>query len=295
MPAILSGAVPADAIACRAGLRSRLVAEYIPSAPLSSTTPAQYNARKRGNRQVTTREQESLLVVDDDPQVRELLFDYLSGQGFEVRIAADGRQMRDLIRQSEPDLVILDISMPGEDGLTLARYLREHHDTGIIMVTASGEVVDRIVGLEIGADDYVAKPFDLRELLARIRSVLRRARRAAGPAATAPEVEGDRAVSLGACTLYPDSRRLVGPNGEEIPLTSMEFDLLEIFSSRPNRVLSRDQILNLTQNRDWDPFDRSIDIRIARLRRKIEIDPSKPKVIRTVRGAGYMFVPAPPS
>lgn len=237
-------------------------------------------------------ESETLLVVDDDPQVREMLVDYLSGQGFEVRAAADGEAMRDLLGGVAPSLVILDVNLPGENGLTLARYLREHHDLGIIMVTAAGEVVDRIVGLEIGADDYVAKPFDLRELLARIRSVLRRSRRTPATAATPNQTDGvPRQVRVGACTLHVDSRRLVGPDGSDIPLTSMEFDLLEILRTRPNRVLSRDQILNLTQNRDWDPFDRSIDIRIARLRRKIEPDPSRPQVIRTVRGAGYMFVP----
>jgi two-component system phosphate regulon response regulator OmpR len=196
--------------------------------------------------------------------------------------------MRALLQAETPALVLLDITLPGEDGLSLARYLREHHDLGIIMVTASGEVIDRIIGLEIGADDYVAKPFDTRELLARIKSVLRRARPVAIPL---PETAEAEPIRIGACKLHLDSRRLFSADGAEIALTSMEFDLLRIFGTRPNRVLSRDQILNLTQNRDWDPYDRSIDIRIARLRRKIEPDPSKPQVIRTVRGAGYMFVP----
>lgn len=233
-------------------------------------------------------ERETLLVVDDDPQIREMLIDYLSGQGYRVHAAADGGEMRKVLNEVTPNLVLLDITMPGEDGLSLARFLRERHDVGIIMVTASGEVVDRIIGLEIGADDYVAKPFDPRELLARIKSVLRRAR-SASPA-PAPQA-AEEYVSIGPCTLHFDSRRLIGADGAEIPLTSMEFDLLKIFGTRPNRVLTRDQILNLTQNRDWDPYDRSIDIRIARLRRKIEPDPAKPQVIRTVRGAGYMFVP----
>ena len=236
-------------------------------------------------------ENEALLVVDDDPQVREMLVDYLSGQGFTVGSASDGKQMRNLMETVAPALVILDINMPGEDGLSLARYLREHHDVGIVMVTASGEVVDRIIGLEIGADDYVSKPFDLRELLARIRSVLRRTRSNEGTM-DAIDAKGPTAVRIGSCTLYVESRRLVGADGAEIPLTSMEYELLEALRVRPGRVLSRDQILNLTQNRDWDPFDRSVDIRIARLRRKIEPDPSRPQVIRTVRGAGYMFVPS---
>ncbi len=233
-------------------------------------------------------ERETLLVVDDDTQVREMLVDYLSSQGYRVHGAADGESMRALLQAETPALVLLDITLPGEDGLSLARYLRERHDTGIIMVTASGEVIDRIIGLEIGADDYVAKPFDTRELLARIKSVLRRARPAVAP--TAPAAEPEQ-IRIGPCRLHLDSRRLFDADGMEIALTSMEFDLLRIFGTRPNRVLSRDQILQLTQNRDWDPFDRSIDIRIARLRRKIEPDPSKPQVIRTVRGAGYMFVP----
>jgi len=235
-------------------------------------------------------ERETILVVDDDPQVREMLVEYLSSQGYQVHAAGDGKAMRAALKDIAPQLVLLDITMPGEDGLSLARYLREHHDAGIIMVTASGEVVDRIIGLEIGADDYVAKPFDPRELLARIKSVLRRTRSSVTPSSE-PAGDAVEKVSIGRCTLHLSSRRLIDATGEEIPLTSMEFELLKILSDRPNRVLSRDQILNLTQNRDWDPFDRSIDIRIARLRRKIEPDPSKPQVIRTVRGAGYMFVP----
>jgi two-component system phosphate regulon response regulator OmpR len=235
-------------------------------------------------------EPETLLIVDDDPQVREMLEEYLSGQGYRVFVAAGGGAMRAVLEECVPDLVLLDITMPGEDGLSLARYLREHHDVGIIMVTASGEVVDRIIGLEIGADDYVAKPFDPRELLARVKSVLRRSRRE--PTENVSAEPDPQQVQIGPCTLHLESRRLVGTDGAEIPLTSMEFDLLKVFGTRPNRVLTRDQILNLTQNRDWDPYDRSIDIRIARLRRKIETDPSQPQVIRTVRGAGYMFVPS---
>ncbi|MGD8708759.1 MAG: response regulator [Ectothiorhodospiraceae bacterium] len=230
-----------------------------------------------------------VLVVDDEAPVREMIAEYLTRYGFTVDAAADGGQMRERLSAARPDVVLLDIAMPGEDGLTLARYLREHCDVGIIMVTASGEVVERIVGLEVGADDYIAKPFDPRELLARVRSVLRRLK---ATAAAPAEQDTNRRVRVGNCTLDLDARRLLGEDGEDIPITAMEFDLLQIFVSRPNRVLSRDDILNLTQNRDWDPFDRSVDIRIARLRKKIELDPAKPSLIRTIRGAGYVFVPA---
>jgi two-component system phosphate regulon response regulator OmpR len=158
------------------------------------------------------------------------------------------------------------------------------------MLTAAGEVVDRVVGLEIGADDYIAKPVDLRELLARIRAVLRRLRAApAEPAATETPTGG--MMPIGACKLDLDAHRLYDADGREVPITSMEFDLLKAFVEHPNRVLSRDQLLDLAHNKDWEPFDRSIDIRIARLRRKIEVDPAKPQVVKTVRGAGYIFVP----
>jgi two-component system phosphate regulon response regulator OmpR len=205
-------------------------------------------------------------------------------------MAADGGPaMRELLEKQVPDVVLLDVNLPGEDGLSLARYLRERYDLPIIMVTAADEVVDRVVGLEVGADDYLTKPFDPRELRARIKTVLRRYQRpgAAADAAAPPT----RRMPFGRCTLDLDTRQLLDAGNHEIPLTSMEFDLLKVFAERPNRVLSRDQILNLTRNRDWDPFDRSIDIRIARLRRKIEADPDKPATLKTVRGAGYMFVP----
>jgi two-component system phosphate regulon response regulator OmpR len=179
--------------------------------------------------------------------------------------------------------------MPGEDGLSLARFLRANTKIGIVMLTAAGEVVDRIVGLEMGADDYLPKPVDMRELLARVRAVLRRTQTAAEVGAVA--APATRKVRFGACQLDLDAHRLYDLEGEEVAITSMEFDLLKAFAEHPNRVLSRDQLLDLAHNRDWEPFDRSIDIRIARLRRKVETDPSKPQVIKTVRGAGYIFVP----
>jgi len=238
----------------------------------------------------------TLLVVDDDPGVRALLAEYLGGHRYDVRTADSGDAMRAEIERALPDLILLDIRLPGEDGLTLARYLRERYDVGIIMVTASGDVVDRVVGLEVGADDYVAKPFDPRELLARVKSVLRRMQAKphedARPAAEAPVAADPHAERLrfGRCRLDLASHQLFDAEGQEIPITSMEFDLLKVFAEHPGKALSRDRILTLTKNREWDPYDRSIDIRVARLRRKVESDPENPQVIRTIRGVGYMFV-----
>jgi two-component system phosphate regulon response regulator OmpR len=228
-----------------------------------------------------------VLIVDDDADIRETTGEYLQEHGYEIALAADGEQMRAAFSASAPDVVLLDLNLPGEDGLALTRWLRAHHDVGIIMVTGAGEVVDRVVGLEVGADDYLAKPFDPRELRARLKAVLRRGgarrdKRAAVPAA--------QRVKVGRCLLDLATHQLTDEAGAELPITGMEFDLLRVFVEHANRVLSRDQLLTLTRNREWEPFDRSIDIRIARLRRKIEADPAKPSAIRTVRGAGYMFV-----
>ena len=230
-----------------------------------------------------------ILIVDDDRATREMLAAYLGSHGFRTVDAEDGAAMRAAIEREPPDIVLLDLRMPGEDGLSLARFLRERYDVGIIMVTGSSETIDRIVGLEVGADDYVTKPFDPRELLARIKSVLRRIQ--AVPAQRVPATGVRACVAFGRCQLDLDSHQLFDPEGAEIPITTMEFDLLRLFAENPNKALSRDRILNLTHNRDWEPFDRSIDIRIARLRRKIEPDEAQPQVIRTVRNVGYMFVP----
>jgi two-component system phosphate regulon response regulator OmpR len=239
----------------------------------------------------------SVLVVDDDPEIRRFLQDYLSEHGYQVLVANDGPAARAVLSGQIPAVVLLDVGLPGEDGLTLARWLREHFDIGIIMVSGAGETIDRIVGLEVGADDYLAKPFDPRELRARLKSVLRRYRRPATLAteepAPAPPAATTRRIAVGTGLLDLDSCQLFGADGQEIPLTRMEFELLRVFVERPNRPLSRDQLMMLTQNRDWDPYDRSLDIRVVRLRRKIEADPDHPRSIRTVRGTGYMFVPSP--
>ena len=232
-----------------------------------------------------------ILIIDDDVALREMVHEYLGRQGFRILEAANAGEARDLLQHQSASVVLLDVSMPGEDGLSLARYIREHLDIGIIIVSASGDAVDRIIGLEIGADDYIAKPFDLRELLARLRSVIRRYDSEATPQAAAAGDATPPAVAIGRCRLQLQSQQLFDRDGPELPLTQMEFDLLRVLIERPNRVLSRDQILNLTQNRVWDPNDRSVDIRIARLRRKIEVDPEHPRTIRTVRGGGYMYVP----
>jgi two-component system phosphate regulon response regulator OmpR len=230
-----------------------------------------------------------VLIVEDDASVRRMVADYLAEHGYTVAEADGGAAMRAEIERDLPDVVLLDVRMPGEDGLTLARYLRERYDVGIIMVTGASGVVDRVVGLEIGADDYITKPFDPRELLARLKSVMRRIQ--ASPPAHASRPAASNRIVVGRCVLDMDSHQLFGDDGQELPMTAMEFDLLKVFVESPNKVLSRDQILTATRNREWEPFDRSIDIRIARLRRKVESDPENPQAIRTVRGAGYMFVP----
>jgi DNA-binding response OmpR family regulator len=231
-----------------------------------------------------------ILVVDDELEVREMIRDYLAGNGYAVSAVAGGAEMRRVLSERPANLVILDLRMPGEDGLSLARYLREQGQIGIIMVTASTEVVDRVVGLELGADDYISKPFDPRELLARVRSVLRRTELMSGD--HKPVAAMAHEIRMGRCMFNLQSGRLYTLVGEDVPLTSMEFELLKALASRPNRVLSRDQLLDLAHNKEMEAFDRSIDIRIMRIRRKIEENPDKPQVLKTIRGLGYMFVTA---
>lgn len=230
-----------------------------------------------------------IAVVDDEAQIRAAVGEYLELHGYRVSLADGGGTLRNVLAGTPPvDLVVLDLNMPGEDGLTIARYLREHTDVGIVILTAAGQPLDRIVGLEIGADDYMAKPFDLRELLARIKSVLRRI--SASPAPGSAKRAATE-IRLGRLTLDTESHTLADENGNDVALTSMEYDLLRAFVESPNRVLNREQLLDKANRRNNDPFDRSIDVRIARLRRKIEKDPSKPQLIKTIRGAGYKFVP----
>jgi two-component system phosphate regulon response regulator OmpR len=230
-----------------------------------------------------------LLIVDDDPDLRDTLHEYFETSGFAVSSVADGPGMRRVLKDGPADIVIMDLHLPGEDGLALTRELRAQGPVGIIMLTGSGDTVDRIVGLEMGADDYLAKPVDLRELLARVKSVLRRAQKTPDGDG-APAAEPGQKVRMGTCMLDLAAHRLYDAAGQEVALTSMEFDLLKAFAQHPNRVLSRDQLLDLAHNRESDVFDRSIDVRITRIRKKIEIDPEKPQVLKTVRGAGYMFV-----
>ncbi|HLS85765.1 MAG TPA: response regulator [Burkholderiales bacterium] len=231
-----------------------------------------------------------VLIVEDDRSVREMTAEYLASRGYVVEKAASSEAMREAIAVRVPDLVLLDLNLPGEDGLSAACHLRERHGVGIIMVTGATDLADRVAGLEAGADDYVAKPFEPRELLARVKSVLRRTRRPiaaeARPAAESPRVR------IGRYTLDVAAHRLLGPAGEDIALTPMEFSLLRAFTEHPNQVLDRDRLFRLTRGRDWSPLDRSVDIGVARLRRRIEPDPDRPALIRTVRGTGYRYVPA---
>lgn len=227
-----------------------------------------------------------IIVVDDEPEICELIESYLTQARYRVSIASNGAALRRLMSETMADLVILDIGLPDEDGLSLTRYLREHFNVAVIILTGKGEIIDRVVGLEIGADDYVSKPFDLRELLARVRSVLRRT------SLLRPSRLGSlmkRPVTFGHWYLDPASRRLFSDEGQEVFLTTAEFELLSVFINHPHRVLSRDELLSIIHNRAATPFDRGIDVQVGRLRRKIEADPENPVLIKTVRGAGYIF------
>lgn len=226
-----------------------------------------------------------ILVVDDDREIRDLLSRFLIKHGLRVTAARDGQEMMRALGECGIDLVVLDVMMPGEDGLSLCRRLRAQSSLPVIMLTAMGEDTDRIIGLEMGADDYVAKPFNPRELLARIKAVLRRTQSL--PTAAAPD-EAD-VLRFDGWALDLGSRRLTSPEGEDVTLSTGEYELLYAFVTHPRRVLSRDQLLDLARGRSAVPFDRSIDIQVMRLRRKIEPDPKEPRLIKTVRGGGYIF------
>ncbi len=218
-----------------------------------------------------------------------MLQEYLDKRGFKVSIVSGGKELRDLLSINQIDLIILDINMPGEDGLSILRSLRPDIQIPVIMLTAAGDVIDRIIGLEMGADDYLGKPVDLRELEARIKALLRRNSNIQN--SHEPEDAKPATVKFGDFQRDLEAAKLLDIDGEEISLTAMEFNLLKVFAENKGRVLNRDQILEQAHDRSWDPFDRSIDIRISRLRRKIEKNPEKPVIIKTVRGIGYLYDP----
>jgi len=229
--------------------------------------------------------QDHILVVDDDAETRSLLQQYLQKQGYRVTSAGDGKALRGALLTARPDLIVLDLMLPGEDGLQLCRDLRSRSNLPVIMLTARGEETDRIVGLEMGADDYLAKPFNPRELLARIKSVLRRAR-------SLPEnLEPDavKSFAFAAWTLDVATRNLTAPDGVVVPLSGTEFKLLRAFLAHPNRVLSRDQLIDFMISRDAGPFDRAIDVQVSRLRQRLRDDAREPRIIKTVRGEGYVL------
>jgi two-component system, OmpR family, response regulator len=229
-----------------------------------------------------------LAVLDDETDITQLLATYLGGQGFRVSELHSGSALMSLMAKDTPALVLLDLGLPGEDGFTIARRLREHWRCGLVIVTGRGDAVDKVVGLEVGADDYVTKPFDLRELLARIKAVLRRLEPQA--AAAAPAAAPNR-LRFAGWELDTAARRLVDPQGADVNLTTGEFDLLSAFVRSPGRVLSRDFLLEQTRGREAGPFDRTVDVQVGRLRKKLESDPEDPQLIKSVRGAGYILVP----
>jgi DNA-binding response OmpR family regulator len=231
-----------------------------------------------------------IFVVDDEPAAREMVGDYLKMHGFEVTLCDGGTSLRRAMTERSPDLVVLDLNMPEEDGLSIVRDLKSQSSVPIIMLTATASPIDRIVGLELGADDYIPKPCELRELVARIRSVLRRGA-AAAPASGAAAEEPTKTVRMGTKWFDLDTHRLRDDTGNEQVLTKSEYALLRAFTDHPKRVLSRDRLLDLADARDPDAFDRSIDVRINRIRKKVEPDPANPRYIRTVRGLGYVFRP----
>jgi DNA-binding response OmpR family regulator len=228
-----------------------------------------------------------LLVVEDDSEIAALVSRYLSGQGFRVGVAANGSMLRQALAEGPVDLILLDLGLPGEDGFALTRYLHEHWRGPVIIVSGRGESVDRVVGLELGADDYITKPFDLRELLARVRSVLRRS--AAKAADTPPAAPPSGVLEFAGYRLDPAARALSGRDGKDIALTTGEYELLCLFLEHPNRVLSRNDIMSRIHGRDVGPFDRAIDVQLSRLRRKIDTATDRPPLFKAVRGAGYMF------
>jgi DNA-binding response OmpR family regulator len=234
-----------------------------------------------------------IIVVDDEAPAREMVGDYLKMHGFAVTLCDGGKSLRKEIEGGMPDLVVLDLNMPEEDGLSIVRDLKSRSNVPVIMLTATASPIDRVVGLELGADDYLAKPCELRELMARIRSVLRRSgpAKAVAAAEAAPAPAKTPQVRFGTKWFDDEAQILRDDDGNEHPLTASEYGLLKVFAANPKRVLSRERLLELANARDAEAFDRAIDLRIMRIRRKIEPDPSRPTVIRTIRGGGYVFSP----
>jgi len=229
-----------------------------------------------------------ILVVDDDPRIRQMLTRYFEQEGYRVSAAADGAAMRAQLKAKPVDVILLDVVMPGEDGLTIAREIRAGSDVGIIMLTGRDEVLDRVVGLEVGADDYIAKPFHLREVLARVKSVARRRKPAPEPVGLS-EKGGEDVIRFDGWLLDTARRRLVSPGGEDVALTSGEFDLLAALAKHPGRVFSRETLMEHTRGHGLKAFDRTIDAQIARLRKKIEPNPKSPTIVKSVRAVGYVF------
>lgn len=232
-----------------------------------------------------------IAIVDDDVDITTLLANYLASHGYRVTPLHSGRALMALMASDPPSLVLLDLGLPGEDGFVIARQLREHWHCGLVIVTGRGDAVDKVVGLEIGADDYVTKPFDMRELVARVKAVMRRIESAPAAVAQAPAQTTSTVLCFAGWRLDTAARRLEGPQGATVTLTSGEFDLLSAFATHPGRVLSRDFLLEQTRGREAAPFDRTIDVQVGRLRKKIEADPEDPQIIKSVRSAGYVFVP----
>jgi two-component system, OmpR family, response regulator len=233
-----------------------------------------------------------ILVVDDEARIRTMLRRYFEGEGFKVSEAPDGDAMRQILATGSIDLVLLDLMMPGEDGLSLARFIRQRSQIPIIMLTGKGELIDRVAGLEAGADDYVAKPFHLREILARIRTVMRRVQPPPSASAVSVAESAGERLRFQGWSMDLVSRELRRPDGDLVPLTSAEFDLLRVFATHPNRVLNRDQLMEMVKGREWEAYDRAIDTQIVRLRKKVEADQRRPMLIKTIRGAGYIFASA---
>ncbi len=238
---------------------------------------------------MAARDPVQILIVDDEPEIRTLLREYFELEGYRVSEAKDGTELRAYLDTHPVNLITLDVNLPGEDGFVLAREIRAKRNVPIVMITAKQDPIDRVVGLELGADDYITKPFHLREVLARVRAVLRRYQPDDRPTAALSGQRKEECYRFEGFELYPQRRELTTAGGQVVELTTAEFNLLEMFAARPARVMSRDNIMDLLKGHDWSPLDRSIDTLIARLRKKIEREPDHPKLVKTVRGVGYVF------